>query len=226
MTPTEPAPEAHQSLRILTDQLAGRLDPLDPDGNSRDLKIIKSYIETEVQAKRMRTGKYFPAIARGVLVAIWEKPRLEFHLEEIAGHARHNLGSKRLLIPWSHEAITRYNQDHSGLGLRLEHVTPIDALWRCLVVEYRKSSSEKDWIDFAENYLPVHYRLAVVTKEQAAQIDQVGLKTKGFPKYPFERYRIAQEKIAERRRAGKTDVTFDCKNFSYAGYEESIPSAD
>lgn len=203
-------------LNVMNDPLAGVLDPISQEETDRDLRAILAYVRAEQQALVLNPGRARPSIARSVLTTIWQTPRTNFHREQITGRMGFAFGSKLLLVPWSMEAFDRLKSQNSVNGLILEHVTPIDAMWKRLV-ELAEVEDDEDWVSEAQHYLTKNFTVAVVTKEQAAAIDAVGLRKQGFEGKPFVRYQRAAELIRERAAEFAPGLALDVARFMHPG---------
>lgn len=208
-------------LNVTTHPHAGVLDPISQEETDRDLRTILAYIHAEKHALATNPGRSRPSIARSVLTTIWQQPRTKFHREQICGRKGFDFGSKLLLVPWSIEALDRLKSQNSVKGLVLEHVTPIDAIWKRLVELEGESENEEDWAGEAQRYLAVNFTVAVVTKEQADAIDAVGLRKEGFEGRPFYRYYRAAKLIRERSAAGGPHIALDVARFTHPGLDAS-----
>lgn len=183
-------------FNVLHQFRAGQLDPVNT--NERDLRIIRAYLRTEAEVtKRLGSAGKAPSIARAVLGKVWQEPRVGFHGRNLAGRNKSDFGTKLLLVPWSEEAFKEFKRQGSVKGLRFEHVTPVDALWKQLHKIHNESKTEEEWIDVAGQYLQTHFVVAVLTKKQAFAIDRVGLKQTGFYGMPFQRYAEAAQKLKD-----------------------------
>lgn len=156
----------------------------------------------------------------------WEAPRIGFHAVALleAGIPKGHFSKKLLLIPWSIEAFNHWKTNLSASGLTLEHVTPLDWVWKELINldtdPHDGSQIEQgQWELDAANYLFHHYMLAVVTDEQAGAIDRSGYKKIGILRNPFLRYALAETWMNENR--GISDIkpvpTFSTKRFVLPG---------
>lgn len=204
-------------VNVVADRNAGLLDEIPQDETDQDLAAILGYIRAEQRALARNPGRGRPSIARSVLTTIWQKPRTEFHREEVAGRIGSSFGSKLLLIPWSIEAFAKFNSQNDSTNLVLEHVTPIDALWNQLVELEKESEDDKTWAREAQAYLRTNYALAVVTRAQASAIDKVGLRKTGFKGRPFLRYQEAACLICKGATEGGPHVSLDVAKFVYPG---------
>jgi hypothetical protein len=216
-------------VNVMEDPRAGRLDEVSQEETGQDVSTILNYIQTEDRVVDERPDRTRPSIARAVLTSFWEKPRIGFHRAHLRGHDHIEFGSKLLLIPWSVEAFQSMREEHSVEGLVLEHVTPIDALWKRLhdlgTPGDPVRPGDEDWPLEAESYLRRNYVLAVVTKGQDQELNAANFKTDGpdgFGKYPFLRYLRATEK---NREAGRK-ATLDVKRFVYPGFGDPRPIDD
>lgn len=218
-------------LNVLECPRAGLLDEISQDETDRDLAAILAYIRAEERALATTPGRGKPSIARSVLMTFWQKPRTGFHRQEIEGRKGVDFRSKLLLVPWSIEAFDRCEQQKNVRGLILEHVTPIDAIWKSLLVLRAESESDAEWAGEAQAYLRANYALAVLTKEQAYAIDAVGLQTVGFKGKPFLRYHQAAERIRDNEAAGGPSAGLDVARFTHPGlcaedYAEELARED
>lgn len=204
-------------IDVLNYPRAGRLDG--GPSTERDLNVIRSYLRTEKEAARnLGFDRKPPSIARAVLEKIWQEPRVGFHSKELRDAKKSLWRTKLLLVPWSEEAFDLYVGQKSVAGLRLEHVTPIDAIWRELSAIDDSSADEAEWLQEAGAYLWVHYVVAVLTKEQAAAIDGAGFKKVGYPKRPFLRYAAAITAMQEHAaKNGTLAVPLDLSRFVHPG---------
>ncbi len=139
-------------INVLQDERAGRLDEV--PGTEHDLLNIRGYIHAERAAARTPVpGRGTPSIARSVLTKIWQEPRVGFHADELRGHNLSTWGTKLLYVPWSEAAYLRAKSQNSVARLRLEHVTPIDALWKALCNIDERSDDDEEWLRDARRYL-------------------------------------------------------------------------
>lgn len=205
----------------MTHPHAGVLDPISQEETDRDLGTILTYIRAEKHALAKNPGRSRPSIARSVLKTIWQQPRTKFHREQFSGRKGFDFGSKLLLVPWSIEALARLKSQNSVKGLVLEHVTPIDVIWKRLVELEGELENEEDWAGEAQRYLGLNFTVAVVTKEQADAIDAVGLRKEGFEGRPFYRYYQAAERIRKKAAAGGPQISLDVTRFTHPGLDAS-----
>ena len=186
-------------LNVFKHPWTGRLDRLSNGDGERDAALIREYIRIEKQTKASAPRRPTPAIAREVLLKVWEAPRIGFHSQELGrSAARLDLRSKLLLIPWSEEAAKRFNKTRSAKGLVLEHVTPIDWMWRSLTKlddDFQNPNSyvhptpgwgqePPKWSDWAAGYLHDHWMVTALTQEQATAIDSYGSERRGSSPTP------------------------------------------
>lgn len=196
-----------------------QLDPLGAAEDLRDLETIWVYLEAQERSIELRGPGGAPSVGRAVLEKVWQAPRLGFHRDEKKAGAQVNLGSKVLAVPWSKEALERYQLQGSVTGLILEHVFPIKALWahlRNLKAEDGGSTFD-EWADEASEFLRRHFTLAVITREQDKAIEKVGLKETGFQKLPFQRYYEATVQINALRWVEPVVPAFSWENFDPVG---------
>jgi hypothetical protein len=118
--------------------------------------LIRQYLRLDKGARRLLGGQRSPSIARAVLTALWESPRVGFHRNEHRGLKGIDLRGKLLLIPWSIEAFDPLGAQGGVKDLVLEHVTPIEALWSELGRLDDIAADENDWLNYAEGYLAEH----------------------------------------------------------------------
>lgn len=217
--------------------IIGRLDRTSEDRAFSDATLIRKYIRVEKNVKASAPDCPIPSISREVLLKIWESPRIKFHHEARKSFTK-EFRNKLLWIPWSIEAAERWNQTHSINGLVLEHVTPIDAMWRKLTKlddEFEDPNSDlysdperEDqphhiWEDHAVNYLIKFWSVAVLTVEQSRAIDSYkGLRAKGFEPNPFERYLRAEELMDKDRAEGKARPSFSTAKFIISGHKNDM----
>lgn len=216
--------EAHNYVNVLTQARAGCLDEISKTETDRDLSVLHMYVRAEKEASLRLTGsRTAPSIYRSVLTSVWEEPRTGFHRDELDGHQGLNLSyfkSKLLLIPCSVEAFELMKAQDSVANLRLEHVTPLDAIWKTLVDLDATQDTAEDWAREAQAYLWPNYTLAVLTKEQAAAIDGVtDLKVTGYPWQPFLRYKVAADALREKTDQGDSLIPLDPARFVHPGIE-------
>lgn len=217
--------------------IIGRLDRTSEAEAFRDAALIRNYIRTEKQVRASAPDRPIPSIAREVLLKIWEAPRIGYHREARKSFTK-EFRNKLLWTPWSIEAAERWNQTHSVNGLVLEHVTPIDAMWRKLTRlddEFENPNSDfyhdpKEggqahhvWEQHAANYLIEFWTVAILTEEQSSAIDSYkGLKTKGYEPNPFERYLRAEKLMNKDRENGKARPSFSTSTFIIAGHAKDM----
>jgi hypothetical protein len=209
----------------------GRLDEASNEKMKSDVAIIRTYIRAEKKAAMSAPNRRPPPIARKVLTSIWEKPRIDFHRAEKKKFRKLDLRNKLLLIPWSIEAFEYAKTYYSVRGLILEHVTPIDWMWRKLKeldVDPDNSDVLKDdemWELNATTYLFNHYMVAVLTGEQSTAIDAVrDLKRTGYEPNPFIRYRYAEKQIDIARAKGRVKPSFSVAKFVLPARRSTLPS--
>mgnify|MGYP003111545180 CR=1 FL=1 len=220
-------PDPKDLHNVFENPRIARLDPTDHTEACRDTALIRTYIRAakEVAAASRRTP---PSIGRTVLTSIWETPRIRFHLEAKKSFSKKAMFRTKLLwVPWSIEAQNRWNDTHDTKDLRVEHVTPIDWMWRNLIKlhdEFEDPTSAYhpnfEWENEAALYLNKVWMVTVLTKEQAAAIDAIkGLRSKGFDPNPFERYRLAENEMNRVRDSGTANPPppFSVANFIIAG---------
>lgn len=216
-----------------------RLDPTSEEDAWKDAALIRTYIRAEKEVAAV-SGRTPPSIARAVLTAIWETPRIGFHREARKSFsADSEFRNKLLWAPWSIEAADRWNESHSVEGLVLEHVTPIDWMWRQLTKlddEFEDPTSDFHpdpewggdphiWEHHAAAYLNQYWMVAILTAGQASAIDKCkGLKAKGFEPNPFMRYLLAEEAMDQARAAGKATPppSFSTAKFIISGHADDL----
>lgn len=211
----------------------GRLDPTSIEDGLRDAALIRKYIRLQKQTKASAPGRPAPAIAREVLLKVWEAPRTAFHDEALKSFAVKPAFRKKLLwIPWSIEAAERWDETRTVAGLVLEHVTPIDWMWRHLTDwddDFEDPTSDVHpspgwgqpspvWEDWAAGYLNDVWTVAVVTQKQATAIDLHGSRTTGCNSNPFTRYRMAEQAMNEARAKGEPVPPFSTAKFVLPGH--------
>lgn len=180
-----------------------------------------------------------------MLTSIWEAPRIGFHREaQKSFPASAVFRNKLLWTPWSEEAKDRWNKTRKVEGLVLEHVTPIDWMWRKLVklhddFEDPTSAFHPDpewgggvshvWEDHAAAYLIEYWMVAVLTEEQSAAVDLYATRTQGFEPNPFLRYKMAEQKMNRVRASikakpptskAKSPTPFSTARFLIAGHAD------
>jgi hypothetical protein len=217
----------------------GRLDRTSEAEAWHDVALIRTYIRAEKEVAAA-SGRTPPSIARAVLTSIWETPRIGFHREvQKSFPAEAGFRNKLLWTPWSIEAADRWNETHSVKGLILEHVTPIDWMWRQLTKlhdEFEDPTSDFHpdpewggashiWEHHAAEYLINHWMVAVLTEEQSTAIDSYpGFKKTGFEPNPFERYWEAEKAMNRDRANAKAEQPppFSTAKFIISGHEDHI----
>lgn len=220
----------------------GRLDPEDEATDYRDAALIRTYIRAEKEVAA--SGRTPPSIARAVLTSIWETPRIRFHREARKSFTKEaDFRNKLLWAPWSIEAANRWNETKSVTDLVLEHVTPIDWMWRTLTKldddfddptsgfhpdpEWGHPDptpglghpSRHEWENHAASYLNNFWAVATLTKEQASAIDKYkGFRKTGFERNPFRRYFEAEQLMDQDRVDDETVPSFSTAEFVLPGH--------
>lgn len=224
----------------------GRLDPSTPEDGIRDATLIRGYIRLQKQGQASAPARPVPAIAREVLLKIWEAPRTAFNEEALRSFSkRPDLRNKLLWIPWSIEAALHWQTSKSAEGLVLEHVTPIEWMWqrlRDLDEEFLDPNSDIHpdpgwghpspiWEDWAAGHLQDWWTVAVVTRDQATAIDSYASRTKPYQQdpaeryhvpNPFGRYRMAQAAMDAARKVGKSEPSFSTARFVLPGHATDV----
>lgn len=204
-------------MNVLTYPYAGCLDVISPEETKRDLRAILGYIRADKRAVELRAKHSNPSIARAVLTAIWQEPRTGFHRQETDGRKGiFYFGSKLLLVPWSLEAFERMKAQNNTEGLILEHVMPIDAIWKDLTA-LEATTDTGTWALEAEAYLRTNFTLAVVTTEQARAVDAAGFRKVGIAGRPFARYFQAAQKV--HKNATSKDTPPNVEKFVHPGFD-------
>lgn len=217
--------------------IIGRLDCTSSAESLSDAALIHTYIRAE-KAVAAVSGRTPPSIARAVLTSVWETPRIGFHREaQKSFSAEAEFRNKLLWAPWSIEAAEHWNKTRKVKGLVLEHVTPIDWMWRKLKElddkfedptsdlhpDSKWGGTSQTWEDHAAAYLIRHWTVAIVTEEQAGAIDAYGGRTVGFEPNPFERYLRAEEKMDRVRKSGIANPPpFSTAKFIISGHANDM----
>ena len=213
----------------------GRLEPLTPQENERDLLVIRQYLIADINFAQTIPGRTSPDVGRQVLEAAWEKPRLHVHRAQMSkrsevypGHRQSQFRGKKLGVPWSPEAINRFNTNHSTRGPTVEHVTPIKTLWACLKFFLAEYPNKGDWLSRSAHYLDVNYLIVVITDEQAAAINAAGFTSSGASMdHPYMRYLRASKVIEEMLKDGHDKAThFNPFELMIAGVPDTSILAD
>jgi hypothetical protein len=207
---------------VTTRARAGHLDQIGSAATRSDLETIRCYLEAEEKVEQIERQdgekRRAFAIARSVLTAVWESPRMDFDAVERSKGCDLQLSNKALLIPWSAEALDLYRINRHSGGLILEHVLPLDEIWRELCRLHVENEPET-WFGEAERFLNYNYTLAVVTKPQADMIDAAGFRKMGYLWDAFARYKAVM--VAAAKGPIKTDrenVAFDVARFVHPGF--------
>ena len=186
----------------------GRLDGLSDERDRADAGRIHDLMSVALGPSRTDTAS--SGFKRLVLQDYWERPRVR----GLRGLTPRSTGRYYMLLPWSEKAfltfkIARANGAESLSGLVLEHVAPLSALWDHLAEGLKDPADDReDWIRHARGTLFNFYRLAVLTKDEAAAIDcaRIGIgdnRSRALRNFmpgwvvsdPFVRYWVAQEQV-------------------------------
>lgn len=153
------------------------LADLGAEQDTADAEAILDFLATA----RRHPGTTVPGFSRTLIDQIWQNKRLH----ALPGGYGYKHGIYRRALPWSEEAIERERAVvRVGRGLILEHVIPSNLT----VAQVAVASTPERVVDILRRDLV----LAVITKEENARLNQLGLgTTHPDPTRPWTRYQAA-----------------------------------